>query len=55
MTINELTDLTRSLDVSDQSTRTTIEDLVQVKSILSRKKNVHKICFSGEYSTASLF
>lgn len=46
MTINQLTDLTRSLDVSDQSTRTTIEDLVQAN--IQRHR-----CFSEQLTQIS--
>lgn len=46
MTINELTDLTRSLDVNDQLTRTTIEDLIQAN--IQRHR-----CFSEQLTQIS--
>ena len=31
MTVDQLSDITRTLDINDQSIRTTIEDLIEVK------------------------
>jgi hypothetical protein len=54
MTIDQLSDITQTLAIHDQSIRTTIEDLIEViKNFHSKKNKLHFIL--GEYSTASLF
>lgn len=55
MTVNQLSDITQLLDIKDQSIRTTIEDLIEVKIFLNENLFLLIFFLSGEYSTASLF
>jgi hypothetical protein len=55
MTVDQLSDITQTLVIHDQSIRTTIEDLIEVKQ--KTRKFVFKffVFLLGECSTASLF